>query len=189
MKGSTDIQLVEALIFASPEPVDLSRLAEIIGNVSHDDVREMIGELNRQYAESERSFSIVSGGGGYRFATQPQFSRWVRKLVIGSGRLRMSRAALETVSLIAYKQPISRSQIEAVRGVDTGGVIRMLLDRKLIRVKGRDTGPGRPLLYVTTTDFLTYFGLDSLDDLPKPAELVEADRRFWSNTLSTEDNT
>ncbi len=182
--SSINTQLVEALIFASPEPVDAERLAEIIGDVTCDEVNASIDELNRQYEESERSFSIVSGGGGFRFASRPQFSKWVRKLVIGSGRLRMSRAALETVSLIAYQQPVSRSRIESVRGVDAGGVLKMLLERKLIMVKGRGSGPGRPLLYVTTSDFLTYFGLDSLDDLPKPEELVETGRSIMFEDIS-----
>jgi len=186
--SSINTQLVEALIFASPEPVDAERLADIIGNVTHDEINTSIDALNRQYEESERSFSIVSGGGGFRFATRSQFSKWVRKLVIGSGRLRMSRAALETLSLIAYQQPVSRSRIEAVRGVDAGGVLKMLLERRLVMVRGRGPGPGRPLLYVTTPDFLTYFGLDSLDDLPKPEELVETGRSIMFEDISNDIN-
>jgi len=175
MTDDSDIRLVEALIFAAPEPVDEERLAEIITGVSREKVLSLIAELNRQYEATGRAFTIISGGGGFRFATLGEFSRYVRKLVVGLGRLRLSKAPLETVSLIAYRQPVSRSEIEAVRGVDVGGVLRLLLERRLIRVEGRGSGPGRPLLYGTTADFLCHFGLDSLDDLPKPDELVETD--------------
>lgn len=170
-----DIQLVEALIFAAPEPVDESRIAEIIGNVSLEEILSSIEELNRFYEESERSFSIIKGGGGFRFATRSQFSRWVKRMVLGSGRLRLSLAALETVSMVAYRQPISKAEIESIRGVDVGGVLKMLLERKLVKVTGHGKGPGRPLLYATTSDFLRHFGLDSLDDLPEPDDLSEVD--------------
>jgi len=180
-----DINLVEALIFAASEPIEVERLIEIIGNVKRDDIISSIDELNRQYEDSDRSFSIIRGGGGYRFATNSQFSRWVKKLVIGSGRIRLSRAALETVSLIAYRQPISRSAIETVRGVDAGGVLKMLLERNLIRVKGHGSGPGRPLLYVTTPNFLCHFGIDSLDDLPEPEEMANLNQSEIFTTKDT----
>ncbi|MDP8241286.1 MAG: SMC-Scp complex subunit ScpB [Candidatus Hatepunaea meridiana] len=183
--SNVDINLIEALIFAAPEPIEVERLIEIIGNVECDDIISSIDELNRQYEDTDRSFSIIRGGGGYRFATKPQFSKWVKKLVIGSGRIRLSRAALETVSLIAYRQPISRSAIETVRGVDAGGVLKMLLERNLIRVKGYGSGPGRPLLYVTTPNFLCHFGIDSLDDLPEPEEMANLNQSEIFNTNET----
>lgn len=173
--------LVEALIFAAPEPVGIARLAELINNASYEEISTSITELNKLYEETGRTFRIIHGAGGFRFATRPEFSRWVRKLVMGSSRIRLSRAALETLSLVAYRQPVSRSDIEAVRGVDVGGVLRMLLERKLIQVEGRSPKPGRPLLYATTAYFLRYFGLNSLNDLPQPQELEEG---IWSQESS-----
>ena len=181
----THFKLIEALIFASNEPVDAERLIEIIGNISEKEILSSIEILNRQYEETKRSFRIIKGGGGFRFVTQPEFSRWVKRLVVGAGRLRLSRAALETVSLIAYRQPITRSDIENVRGVDVGGVLKMLHERKLIKVSGRSKRPGRPLLYSTTTDFLCHFGIDSLNDLPKPDELMEFDQKNGSEDSSS----
>jgi segregation and condensation protein B len=172
MKLPEDIStLIEALIFAAPEPVDETTLIEIIGNISKEQISSNIEELNRHYEETGRAFYIVKGGGGYRFATRVEFSQWVRKLVLGSGRMRLSRAALETLSFIAYRQPVTRSDIERVRGVETGGVLRMLLERKLIKVTGRGEGGGRALQYATTQEFLKYFGINSLDELPQPEEL------------------
>ncbi len=164
-------QIVEALIFAAPEPVSVERIVDIIGNTNSDEILGIIEKLNNEYLIQNRSFHIIRGGGGYRFATLPEYGRWVRKLVVGSGRVRLTRAALETLSLIAYRQPITKAEIEAIRGVDSSHIIRMLLERRLIKINGRKPVAGRPLLYGTTTDFLKHFGLDSLDDLPKQTEV------------------
>jgi len=176
------LRLVEALIFAAPEPVETERLVEIVGNITIDDVKTGIDRLNSDYEREERAFRIIRGAGGFRFATMPQFGRWVRRMVVGSGRIKLSRAALETLSLIAYRQPTSRAEIEAVRGVDVSGVLRLLLERKLIRIKGRDSAPGRPLLYVTTPNFLRHFGIDSLADLPRPEEMGELEGSSFGTT-------
>lgn len=178
------IRIVEALVFASPEPVGPARLLEVLDGPTEEEVVSAIGALNDEYAGSARAFRIIRGGGGFRFATLPEYGRWVRRLVIGSGRVRLSQAALETLSLIAYRQPITRADIEAVRGVDTGGVLKMLLERHLVRIAGRARSAGRPLLYGTTADFLKHFGLDSLDDLPRPTEVDDAAHR--STGLSNE---
>ncbi|MBM3325603.1 MAG: SMC-Scp complex subunit ScpB [Calditrichaeota bacterium] len=166
-------RIIEALIFAAPEPVNEERLAEIIGQTSSSEVSAAIDRLDAEYASQGRAFHIIRGGGGFRFATLPEYGRWVRKLVVGSGRVRLTRAALETLSLIAYRQPLTKSEIEDVRGVDSTGVLKMLLERRLVKISGRRSSAGRPLLYGTTVDFLKHFGLDSLDDLPKPAEVKE----------------
>ena len=184
--NNENMQRIEALIFASPEPIGIDRLSEVSGILDPESIRNCIEDLNRQYNDSGHSFMIVHGGGGYRFATRPEYSRWVRKLLLGSGRLRLSKAALETLSIIAYRQPISRTAIESLRGVDSGGVLKMLLERKLIRVSGRASGPGRPLLYATTTDFLIHFGLNSLDDLPRPEELADDNGHLPSSPVLLE---
>lgn len=159
--------MVEALIFASPEPVPLSRMVEVIGDCEADDVEKAITQLNESFERDGHAFHIVRAAGGYRFATRVSYSPWVRKLLVGSGRVRLTRASLETLSLIAYRQPISKAEIESYRRVDAGGVLRMLLDRRLIRITGKAKTVGRPLLYGTTTEFLKHFGIDSLEDLPK----------------------
>ena len=165
-------QLIEALIFAAPEPVKLENLVEIIGNISADEIVEHIESLNLDYENQNRAFQIIKGAGGYRYATLPEFGPYVKKLVIGSGRIRLSRAALETVSLIAYRQPINRADVEAIRGVDVSGILRMLLERKLIQANANSSKPGKQRFYETTPDFLRYFGIDSLEDLPKPENFL-----------------
>lgn len=173
-------QLVEALIFASPEPVSTARIAEVAADCSSSEVEDAVSELNSSYERENRAFHIVRAAGGYRFATRASFSPWVRKLLVGSGRVRLTRASLETLSLIAYRQPISRSEIESFRRVDVGGVLKMLLERRLIRIAGKAKTTGRPLLYGTTTEFLKHFGLDSLEDLP-PSEVKTPGTSIESN--------
>ncbi len=161
------LQLVESLIFASPEPVAAARLVEVIGECDVSDVESAIFQLNESFEREGRAFHIVRAAGGYRFATRAAFSPWVRKLLVGSGRVRLTRASLETLSLIAYRQPISKAEIESFRRVDAGGVLKMLLERRLIRITGKAKTAGRPLLYGTTTEFLKHFGIDAIEDLPK----------------------
>lgn len=172
MSGRPDpAALLEALIFAAPEPVDESRLAEMADGVAPAEVPGIVEGLNAAYEATGRAFRILRRGGGYSFATLPEYGPWVRRLVLGSGRARLSRAALETLSVIAYRQPIAKADIEAIRGVDVAGVLKLLLERRLVKIQGRGRGPGKPLLYATTTEFLRYFGINSLDDLPKPDEI------------------
>jgi segregation and condensation protein B len=164
--------LIEALIFASPEPVSAQRLAEVVGDLKSEEVVALVAELNALYDHEGHSFRIVKAAGGYRFATLPEFGRWVKQLLAGTSRVRLTRASLETLSLIAYRQPVSRADIESVRRVDADGVLKLLLDRRLIKIAGRGKGAGRPLLYGTTQEFLKHFGLDSLADLPQISELA-----------------
>ncbi len=179
-------KLVEALIFASPEPASTSKIIEIVEEVNLKLIELIVESLNEDYQREGRSFHIVRGGGGYRFATLPEYGRWVKHIVVGSGRVRLSRAALETLSIIAYKQPISKTQIEDLRGVDAGGVLRMLLERKLINIKGRSNKPGKALLYETSSYFLTHFGLESLNDLPIPEEFEGFQASIEENTKSND---
>jgi len=169
---SSDVRLVEALIFAAPEPVSANDICALIEGLKAEEAKEAVGILNQEYEKNGRAFQIISGAGGYRFATLPEFGPWVKRLVVGSGRLRLSRAALETVSVIAYQQPLTRSEIESVRGVDVSGVLRLLLERKLVHSVGRSSKPGKALLYGTSEVFLRYFGLTTIDELPAPHELI-----------------
>ena len=169
---SSNVRLVEALIFAAPDPISTNEICELIEGFEQTDAEQAVEQLNQEYEEQSRAFQIVSGAGGYRFATLPEFGPWVKRLVVGSGRLRLSRAALETVSVIAYQQPLTRAEIESLRGVDVSGILRLLLERKLVKAVGRSSKPGKALLYGTTDVFLRYFGITTIDDLPAPSELM-----------------
>ncbi len=163
--------VVEAMIFASPSPISLSKLAQAIENVPIELVKEAISTLMDDYnRDQQRGIELVQVAGGYRFQTRPEYGRWVKRASRKTLQ-RLSRAALETLAVIAYKQPITRAEIERTRGVDSSGTIRLLLSKNLIRISGRKDVPGRPLLYRTTTRFLEVFQLKSLKDLPGIKEL------------------
>lgn len=165
--------ILESLIFAAPEPIDEKTILQIVDDLESDRIPALVDDLNAEYEETDRTFRIIRGAGGYRFVTQPGFSRWVKHLMTGAGRLKLSRPALETISIIAYRQPISRAEIENIRGVEVSGILRLLLERKLIQVAGRSPTSRRALLYGTTPEFLRHFGLESIDELPKVEELSE----------------
>lgn len=161
------LPVIEAIILAAPEPVSEEELIEIVEHQTVESIREAIRRLNSVYDKSGRSFNIIGGGKrGWYFATKPEYSNWVKRIILGGHRIRLSRASLETISIIAYRQPITRAEIEAIRGVDVSGILRSLLERQLITVSGRSDGQGKARLYETTVEFLRHFGLDSLDQLP-----------------------
>jgi len=164
-------QIVEALIFASDTPLTVRQMVSLIEAVSAEQIEQVLQLLNSEYRA--RPFFLKRVGGGYRFATRPEFSAYVKKLFEQKSRSRLTRAALETLAIVSFKQPISRSQISAIRGVNSDGVVKGLLERNLIGIGGRDTGPGRALLFSTTDDFLYYFGLNEISDLPRPKEIEE----------------
>ena len=165
--------IVEAVLFSSDAPVPVERLRSIIDSAGTGQIQESIEFLNGEYRDQGRSFHIVEVAGGYQFATHPRYAAWIKKLFRGRRLPRLSPAALETLAIIAFKGPLIRAEIEAIRGVNVEGVLKTLLERNLITVMGRQHAPGRPLLYGTTQDFLIYFGINSLADLPKPKELEE----------------
>ena len=134
---------------------------------------ETVKELNRHYEKANRSFKIQGIAGGFQLTTLPEFDIWIKRMLDKSGKLVLSTAALETLAIIAYKQPISRFNVESIRGVDCSGVIKTLLSKSLVRIKGRDEGPGRPLLYATTDKFLENFGVNRISDLPKLKEIAD----------------
>ncbi|MGQ9525922.1 MAG: SMC-Scp complex subunit ScpB [Armatimonadota bacterium] len=157
-------EAVEALLFASPDPVSLERLAYALGVEEHS-AYEAVTELRTRYGHERRGLTIVKVADGYQMCTHPDFAPHVSRL-LEAAPARLSRAALETLSIIAYRQPITLPEIEAIRGVDSAGVVRTLLDRGLIEEAGRKDTVGRPVLYVTTKEFLVYFGLNDLSELP-----------------------
>ncbi|MAF27230.1 MAG: SMC-Scp complex subunit ScpB, partial [Gemmatimonadetes bacterium] len=169
--GPAVTETVEALLFSCEIPLAPRRLADLCG-AERKDVLRAIDELNLAYAESGRVFRIVALAGGFRMVTVSGFSELLTRLHKEKIPSRLSRAALETLSIVVFKQPATRAEIDAIRGVtSTDSVLRHLLERKLVRIAGRADAPGRPLLYTTTREFLVYFGLENVSDLPGTAEL------------------
>lgn len=162
--------ILESLLFVSDEPLTVDRLKNILAPVAAADIRCAMAELLDDYENRRGGFMLREVAGGYQFRTRPEHSEWITRL-IQPRPPRLSKAALETLAIIAYKQPIIRSDIEHIRGVDCGGVIKVLLERNLIRVLGRKEIPGRPLIYATTKRFLEVFDLKDLKDLPTPKEI------------------
>ena len=165
--------ITEAVLFASDAPLSLNELSRIMDDVGEALIEECIEALNERYTQGGHGFEIRLVADGYLFSSKVAYAKWIRRLYRGRIPSRLTQAALECLSIVAYKQPISRSEVEAIRGVNVDGVLRTLLDRNLIRIAGRGEGVGRPILYATTGDFLRYFGLNKLSDLPKLDELNE----------------
>lgn len=167
--------VVESLLIATPEPLTESRFRQCLGDEAAAKIKlaELIDILQGDYEKTKRAFQIFEVAGGYQLVTRPEFEGYVRKLFARSNKLRLSQAALETLAIVAYKQPVTRTEIDAIRGVNSDSPLRTLLERKLLEIRGRDEGPGRALLYRTSTEFLQYFGLKSIEELPK---LKEADQ-------------
>ncbi|MEW6026736.1 MAG: SMC-Scp complex subunit ScpB [Planctomycetota bacterium] len=164
--------IVEALLFASEKPLLFSRIKDVIGDkVSQANVRKCIDELNALYRSNGHSFSISEVAGGYQIRTLPEYHPYLKKLHEKRSEGILSNAALETLSIIAYKQPITRAEIDSIRGVDSSAIVRGLMEKKLIRITGRAEVPGRPLLHGTSNNFLELLGLSSLKDLPKIEEV------------------
>jgi len=170
-KAAGDLKAVlEALLFAAPAPLAIKRICEIVPLAEKGQVKETLSVLAREMARPGRGIELVEVAGGWRIQTRPAFRKQVLLLRQRSAH-RLSRASLETLAVIAYKQPVTRAEIEQARGDDSSGTIRYLLDRKLIRITGRKDLPGRPLIYGTTRHFLEVFQLRSLTDLPSHREL------------------
>jgi len=163
--------IVESLIFASESPLRAERIAEAL-DVEKGQVQGVLRELVEEYRRLSRGFTLEEIAGGYQFRTRPEHVEWVRRLN-KTRPFRFSRAALETLAIIAYRQPITRAEIEFLRGVDSGGVVKTLLDRHLVRILGKKDIPGRPMIYGTTRDFLELFGLRDLAALPTLKEFSE----------------
>ena len=170
--NANTINIIEALLFASPEPLTQKKI-NIIFDENSPKLDECIKLLSKKFENENHSIDILNIAGGYQLRTKPEYDLYVRRLLNKTGQLKLSQAALETLSIIAYKQPISRTDIEAIRGVDCAGVLKTLLKKALIKIKGREDGPGRPLMYSTTDDFLQSFGLSRIADLPKLKEISE----------------
>ncbi len=163
---------VEALIFASEEPLSIQQLCEYTGS-GEDSIHQALDRLNKAFLDQQHALTIIEVAGGFRLATDSEFGDIVSQLFEGKKPGKLSRAALETMAVIAYSQPCTRMAIESIRGVNCDSAIRTLLERDMIKISGRMETPGRPLLYSTTRTFLEYFGLTNLDHLPRFDEIEE----------------
>ncbi|MDB4358806.1 SMC-Scp complex subunit ScpB [Verrucomicrobiales bacterium] len=180
------IHIVEALIYAAPEPVSSAEIAKAVRRAAEDsaipeaqewetinasDIETVISELDERLVQTGSAIQLSEGSNGWRFVTREIYADWIRALLPEMRPEKLSAAALETIALIAYRQPITKADIEAVRGVSVDGQIQKLIDRRLIHIAGRADLPGRPMLYETTEDFMEHFGIKELDDLPNASEL------------------
>lgn len=177
--GSRLSSVIEALIFASNEPISSAKIREIIveneQNIEFDEstVDTFVQVLNERYESKGISFRIERVGGGYTFLTQKKYHYWLSIFQHENAYRKLSQSAIETLAIVAYRQPITKPEVDQIRGVDSGYILRQLMEKALIEVAGRGDGPGKPLLYKTSRHFLRHFGLNSVQDLPKPREIEE----------------
>jgi segregation and condensation protein B len=165
--ASEDLKkIIETLLFITDRPLKPSRIGDVVENADAKRVRELIMELQNEYAVRGSAVQIVEIGGGFQMSTKPEYGRWVRRLYNEKMTTRLSNAALETLAIVAYKQPITRAEMEAIRGVDVAGPLEKLLERSLVRVVGKKDTIGRPMVYGTTDEFLRLFGLNKIAELP-----------------------
>jgi len=162
--------IIESLLFVSKEPLTIERIRRVLDIEDSKAVRNALDMLSDEYKERKGAFFLREAGGGYQIITRPEYKEWIKQLIQPSP-VRLSRAAMETLAIIAYKQPAIRSDVERIRGVDSGGILRMLMERRLIKVLGRKEIAGRPLIYATTRQFLEIFGLKDLKELPSLKEI------------------
>ena len=163
-------KIIESLFFISDSPITLVKLQNIIVEADKKVVKEALDELVSDYA-NDRAVRVEEIAGGYQLLTRPDYQKWLERLKTSRDEGKLSAAALETLSIVAYKQPVMRAEIESIRGVDSSAIIRGLMEKKVIKIAGRGESLGRPILYGTTDKFLELLGLASVNDLPKPAEM------------------
>ena len=167
----TQKQIVEALLFASDSPVGLSTLVEVMEGSGPEEMVALLQELERDLRDSDRGVVLVEIAGGYQLLSRRECSPWIERMLRSRRKVRLSRAGLETLAIVAYKQPITKVEVDSIRGVDSGGALHTLLERNLALIRGRSKAVGRPLLYATSPEFLSYMGINDLSDLPELKEL------------------
>jgi len=172
MERSTAKGIIEALLFASEKSISLEEICQVLEGEDKKTLKELIEELKGEYELQGRGFRLVKVAGGFQVCTRPDFAPWLAKLFRSRRISRFSKPALETLAIVAYRQPVTRAEVESIRGVNVEGVLRTLLEKGMVRIRGRKDSPGRPLIYGTTNRFLEYFGLNSLSELPRLEELV-----------------
>ncbi|MFH1368830.1 MAG: SMC-Scp complex subunit ScpB [Elusimicrobiota bacterium] len=180
-------QIIEALLFITDTPLSVEMISDVLGEtgVGHN-IEQMVQDIGKEYDERQSPMELRFIAGGYQFSTRKDFAPWIHRLYKEKTTLRLSQSAMETLSIVAYKQPITRSEIEEIRGVEVTGVLETLLERKLIRIVGRKETIGRPLLYGTTMDFLKHFGLSHLSELPSIGEISAQEESVTETETETE---
>ena len=184
--------IIEAIVFASTEPLPIERIVECIQKeeIGSKTVKESIDQLNKHYQEINHTLRIVKLAGGYQYATHPQYDKWVSRLFKAKAEKKLSQSSLEVLAIVAYRQPITRAEIEKIRGVNADWTLRSLMEKNLITVVGREDAPGKPLLFGTTKAFLEHFGLFEISELPKLKEIediLKEDKEF-AETLELDFN-
>jgi len=165
--------VLEAVIFASPQPVTTREITRVLGGVPKETWQAALDTIKADYARDGRGLQLVEVAGGYQITTRPEYNDWIRELLDPKSPTRLSVQALETLAVIAYKQPVTQPEIIELRGIKSGGVLKTLLEKRLIRIAGRKDVVGRPILYTTTKEFLLHFGLKDLGELPRIEEFAE----------------
>ena len=179
---------LEAVLFLARDPMNSRKLSQLAGLEDGTQARTLIKSLNEDYDRLGRAFNIQRVAGGFQMLTRPQFAKWIRRLDHIGRPARLSGPLLETLTVVAYRQPIIKADIEAIRGVGCGEMLRQLLDKGLVKIAGRSPDLGRPFLYATTKQFLVYFGLNTLDDLPRSEKLVGSGLPEWLTETGSQPN-
>lgn len=175
---STDYykKIIESIIFVSEKPVNINSLKSYFKDLEPSEVEKIIEELVNEWKDMNRGFRLEKVSGGYHFRTRPEYGDEIVEYNKEIKKFRLSRAALEVIAIAAYKQPVTKVEIDQIRGVDSSGVVNLLLEKRLLEIRGRKDVPGRPFLYKTTDEFLQTFGLNSLRDLPSLKEIEDIDK-------------
>ncbi len=166
-------KILEALLFVSGEPLSVDRVKNVLEDIDRGKIRNLLWELQHEYEMRPSGLRIAEVAGGFQMITRPELAVWIKKLKKVKQSTRLSKPSLETLAIVAYKQPIVKSEVEEIRGVDSSGVLKGLLDKHLIKIIGRKDVPGKPILYSTTKEFLQYFGLRDIADLPTLKEFSD----------------
>lgn len=181
--------IIEALLFVSGDPISIDRLRDVIG-VGRPELQAALEGLKKEYAEANRGLQVIEIAGGYQLSTRIEMAPWIKEMEKVKAASRLSKPGLETLAIIAYKQPVTRGEIEMIRGVDAAGVLKTLMERRLVKIVGRKEVAGRPMMYGTTREFLQYFGLSDLTGLPtlkEFSEVADAEREGFSPSLNPEE--
>lgn len=165
--------ILEAVLFAASEPISLEQFSQLFDDVSARQIRQELIRLQEEYQQTNRSFQLIEIANGFQICTNPTYHQWVEKFYTRQIRVKLSPSALEALAIVAYKQPVTRSEVEDIRGVNSDSVLSSLIEKRMIRIAGRKPGPGRSLLLATTDEFLEQFGLKDLTALPSLEEIEE----------------
>ena len=165
--------ILEAILFAVSEPISLKQFSQVLNGLATRQIRQLLMQLADEYRDTNRSFDLIEIANGFQICTRPEYHSWIEKIHIRQVRVKLSPAALEALAIVAYKQPVTRAEIEEIRGVNSDSVLNSLIEKGLVRIAGRKPGPGRSLLFATTDDFLQQFGLKDLAELPSMEEIEQ----------------